>query len=98
MSIALELTASEPKRLREAALRRGVKPEALARDLVVETLPASLPNQQDPLLGHGHTRRQVDRGRGLPDAAFLVGNRDDATHRPGRFLSACPQRFNLALF
>ena len=48
MSIALELTPAEHKRLREAAQRRGVKPEVLAHDLVVDFLPESTSNGQDP--------------------------------------------------
>ena len=50
MSIALELTPAEDKRLREAAHRRGVKPEVLARDLVVERLPDMSSNGGDPLV------------------------------------------------
>lgn len=48
MSIALELTPAEHQRLREAAQRRGVRPEALAHDFVVERLPDPTPKDRDP--------------------------------------------------
>jgi hypothetical protein len=55
-------------------------------------------DQQHALLGHGHTRRQVDRCRGLPDATLLIRNRDDTAHRTRRSLPRQPRRFNLAVF
>ncbi len=37
-------------------------------------------NEQDSLLGQGERSGQVDSGRRLADAPFLVGNGDDAAH------------------
>ena len=39
-------------------------------------------DEEDALLGHGEGGREVDGGRGLADAALLVGDGDD----PGRHL------------
>ena len=50
MSVALDLTPAEELRLREAARRRGVMPEALAHELVVDRLPLQSTGADDPLV------------------------------------------------
>ena len=43
MTLSIELTLAEEARLREAATREGLEPAALARRLVTEHLPVSVP-------------------------------------------------------
>ena len=37
-------------------------------------------DEEDALFGEGEGRRQVDGGGGFADAAFLVGDGEDARH------------------
>ena len=65
----------------------GLAPEARGE----VALGIGVDREHSPL-GRGEARGEVDGGRGLADAALLVGDRDDASHGPSWFGPARPFR------